>query len=34
MDNGVEIDCGNEGWVQWRRAKGENWDNCNRIAIF
>ena len=30
-DNGVGMHCGGRGWAGWRRAKGENWDNCNRI---
>ena len=28
-----EIDRGSRGWAGWRRAKGEDWDNCNRITI-
>ena len=32
-DNGVGINCGSGGWAEQRRAKGENWDNCNRITI-
>ena len=28
MDNRVRINCG----AGQRRAKGENWDNCNRIT--
>ena len=34
MDNGVGIDCGSGGWAGWRREKGENWDNCNRIIKY
>ena len=30
MDDTVEIDCRGDGW---RRAKGGNQDNCNRITI-
>ena len=35
MDNRAGIDCGSGvgGSVGRRRAKGENWDNCNRVAI-
>ena len=33
MDNGVGIDCGRRAWDEWRRAKGENWDNCNRVTV-
>ena len=33
MDNSVGIDFGRQGWDGWRRAKGGNWDNCNRITI-
>ena len=25
------MDCGSWGSEGWRRAKGGNWDNCNRI---
>ena len=32
-DNSVGIDCGSVGWAWQRRAKGENWDNGNRITI-
>ena len=31
MDNGKGIDCGLQGWAEWRGAKREKWDNCNRI---
>ena len=31
VDNGVGIDYG--GWPQLRKAKGENWNNSNRITI-
>ena len=30
-DNGVGIDSGSREWVGWKRAKGENWENCNSI---
>ena len=30
---GGGLDCGSWGWDGWRRARGENWDNCNRITI-
>ena len=33
MDNSVAIDCGSGVWDEWRRAREENWDNCNRITI-
>ena len=33
LDNNVGIDCGRGQWDGWRRAKGENWDNCNRLTI-
>ena len=35
MDNGVGTDCGSGvgGWTGWRRAKGENGDNGNKITI-
>ena len=29
----VVMDCGSAGWAGQRRAKGGNWDNCNRITI-
>ena len=33
MDNNSRNDWGSRGgeWVGQKRAKGENWDNCNRI---
>ena len=31
MDNRGGMDCGSRGGEDRRRAKGENWDNCNRI---
>ena len=33
MDNSVGIDGGSGRRNGWRRAKGENRDNCNRITI-
>ena len=33
MDNRVGTDCGSRGKAGWRRAKGENWGNCNRTTI-
>ena len=34
MGNRVGTDCGSGGgWAGQRRAKGENWDNCNRTTI-
>ena len=33
MDNSVGINCGSGGPGGWRGAKGENWDNYNRITI-
>ena len=33
MDTRVGIDYGSRGWDGWRRAKGENWDNYDRITI-
>ena len=34
MDSSVGIDCVGVGaWHGQRKAKGENWDNCNRIKI-
>ena len=33
MDSGVAIGCGNGDGSGQKRAKGENWDNCNRITI-
>ena len=33
MDNGVGNDHGSGGWDGQRWAKGENWDNCNKITI-
>ena len=30
-DNGVGIISETQGWAGWRKAKGKNWDNCNRI---
>ena len=32
-DNGRGLTVGVGRWAWWRRAKGENWDNCNRITI-
>ena len=31
MDNGVGINCENSGGVGWKKAKGENSDDCNNI---
>ena len=33
VDNSMGIDYGSWRWDGKRRAKGENWDNCNRITI-
>ena len=33
MDNSVGNDCGSRGWDGQRKAKGENWNNCNRVMI-
>ena len=33
MDNSVRIDYGSGECDGQRRAKGENWDNCDRITI-
>ena len=33
MDNRVGIDCGSRVWAGQKRAKGGNWENCNRIII-
>ena len=30
---GVTVGVGSGGWDGRRRAKGKNWDNCNRIII-
>ena len=33
LHNSVGIACESRGRARWRRAKGENWDSCNRMAI-
>ena len=35
MDMGIMVgnDCESGALAGWRRAKGENYDNCNRITI-
>ena len=33
MADSVGIDCGSGGWAGKMRAKGENWNNCNKITI-
>ena len=37
MMHGHGQQCGDRewgwGWAGQRRAKGENWDNCNRVTI-
>ena len=33
IDNRVRIDSGNGWWAGKGRAKGENWDNCNRTIV-
>ena len=35
MENRVGNNCGSGGgsWAGQKRAKGETWDNCNRITI-
>ena len=33
MDSNVWNDGGSWGWAWWRTAKGDKWDNCNRMTI-
>ena len=33
MNNREGIDCGQEGWAGWKKAKGKNQGNCDIITI-